>query len=76
MTVKYADGTTQTVTVVASTHFIKEVTASTADLKPGQTVTIGGVSRTGDRQTAATVEIPLPMTSTAPPATNSLVPTP
>ncbi len=76
VTVKYADGTTQTVTVAASTQIIKEVTASTADLKPGQTVTIGGVSGIGDGQTAATVEIPLPMTSTAAPATNSPVPTP
>jgi len=76
VTVKYADGTTQTVAVAPSTQIIKEVTASTADLKPGETVAIGGVSGTGDGQNAATIEIPLPTTSTAAPAINTPVPTP
>ncbi len=75
VTVKYADGTTQTVTVAPNTQIIKEVTASTADLKPGETVAIGGVNGTGDGQIATTVEIPLP-TTTSPAATNSATPTP
>lgn len=74
VTVKYADGTTQTVMVAASTQIIKEVTASTSDLKPGQTVAIGGVNGTGDGQTAATIEIPLPTPTGATPASSSTAP--
>ncbi len=63
MTVKYQDGTTQTVTVGTGTKIVKEVTGAASDLKAGQTIAIQGVSGTGDGQTPATIEIPLPPTS-------------
>lgn len=42
ITVQYRDGTTQTITISSSTQIIKQVSGTAADLKPGETIDVGG----------------------------------
>lgn len=62
LTVRYADGTTQTVTVAADAAITTRVngqsaSGSLADLQPGQTVDLQGLTGTGDGQTVTGIRI-------------------